>query len=133
VSKTPLPLPPIGDLELAVLEYLWVNQEADVVETHAALGKKRGISANTVGSALERLCRKGLLSRAKLSNAYRYRPSIDREGFRARRLVEAAGGVRALSERGLLAAFVEIVADSDRAALGELERLIEKKRKEAAP
>lgn len=122
-------LPRLGELELAVLEHLWSVRDADVSETHDAVGKSRGISANTVGSALERLHRKGLLAREKVSHAYRYTPAIDREAFRARKVVEAAGGIAALARSGVLAAFVDIVADADREALAELERLVRAKQR----
>lgn len=130
MAKTQSKLPQLGELELAVLEHLWSTRDADVHETHAAVGKRRGISPNTVGSALERLHKKGLLKRVKVSHAYRYEASLDRETFQARKLVEAAGGLRALGESGLLAAFVELVADSDDQALVELERLVRIKRGE---
>lgn len=131
MPKTLTKLPLLGELELAVLEHLWTEANADVQETHAAVGRRRGISPNTVGSALERLFKKGLLFREKVSHAYRYRAALDRETFRARRVVEAAGGLRALGKSGLLAAFVDIVGDSDEAALLELERLIRVKREES--
>lgn len=118
---------------MAVLEYLWTEADADVQQTHAAVGKDRGISPNTVGSALERLNKKGLLRRQKVSHAYRYEAALDRETFRARRVMEAAGGLRALGHSGLLAAFVDLVADSDEAALAELERLIRLKREAPKP
>lgn len=126
-------LPRLGELELAVLEHLWDAGEADVLETHAAVGKRRGISPNTVGSALERLFKKKLARRQKVSHAYRYRATLDREAFRARRLLDAAGGLRALAQDGLLAAFVDLVADSDRDALAELERLVRAKRGTPTP
>lgn len=122
-------LPRLGDLELAALDHLWDEGEADVQQVHAAVGAPRGISVNTVGSALERLHKKGLLARTKVSHAYRYRPLLSREDYRARRLLEAAGGVAELGKRGTLAAFVDLVADSDDSALGELERLIRQKRR----
>ncbi len=68
--KPPSQLPRLGDLELEVIEHLWSTENADVLETRAAVGKKRGISPKTVGSALERLHRKGLLGREKVSHAY---------------------------------------------------------------
>ncbi len=122
------PLPKLGELELAALEHLWAVHEADVAETHAQIGLARGITVNTVGSALERLYRKGLVAREKVSHAYRYRPALEREDFRARRLIEAAGGLAALSDQGLLAAFVDVVADSDAAALDQLAALVRQKR-----
>lgn len=121
----------LGELELAVLERLWTVGEMDVLEAHAAIGARRGISPNTVGSTLERLHRKRLATRKKVSHAYRYRPAVSREEFQAQRLVQAAGGLRELKNAGLLAAFVDLVADADIDALGKLERLVRRKRRES--
>lgn len=121
--------PRLGDLEMAVLEHLWSAGESDVAATHAAVGARRGISLNTVGSSLERLHRKGLVERWKVSHAYRYRAVLDRDAFRARRVVDVAGGARQLARSGLLAAFVDLVADADAAALDQLEALIARKRR----
>jgi predicted transcriptional regulator len=129
-SKKHKPLPELGKLERAVLEHLWRAGEADVIETHRAVGARRGITVNTIGSALERLHRKGLVTRWKVSHAYRYEPTLDRESFVVRQMVDGVGGVRALTSRGLLASFLDLVADADDAALDELEELIARKRKE---
>jgi hypothetical protein len=48
--------------------------------------------------------------------------------FRARKVLEAAGDLKALGESGLLASFVDLVAQSDAGALAELERLVRRKR-----
>jgi predicted transcriptional regulator len=124
------PLPTLGPLEHSVLEHLWRAGEADVAGAHAAVSGSSGVSVNTVGSALERLHRKGLVARHKVSHAYRYRPALTRDDFLARRLVAGAGGIRSLARSGLLASFLDVVADTDARALDELERLIAKKRKE---
>lgn len=110
-----------------MLEHLWTVGEADVSETHAATGKARGITPNTVGSALERLFRKRLVARRKVSHAYRYSPRLSREEVAARRVLEAAGGIAALSGTAWLSAFVSLVADTDEAALDRLEALIAEK------
>jgi predicted transcriptional regulator len=122
-------LPPLGDLELAVLEQLWRGGDEDVHSVHFAVGRQRGISPNTVGSALERLFKKGLVGREKVSHAFRYRAILDRESFRARRVAEAVGGLSKLAERGVLAAFVDLVANSDEKALSKLEELIRVRKK----
>jgi predicted transcriptional regulator len=123
--------PRLGDLETAVLDHLWRVGESDVAATHAAVGARRGISLNTIGSSLERLHRKGMVERWKVSHAYRYRAALDRDAFRARRVMDAAGGARQLARTGLLAAFVDLVADADVVALDRLEALIARKRREA--
>ena len=121
-------LPHVGELELALLEHLWTVDEADVLTAHRAVGRPRDITPNTVGSALERLHRKGLLTRAKVSHAYRYRARLSREAFTAQRMLDALGDTRKLADAGLLAAFVELVADEDEASLDRLEALIAEKR-----
>lgn len=125
-KKSELPL--LGELEMAVLDHLWDVGESDVIAAHAAVGARRKITPNTVGSALERLHKKGLVARWKVSHAYRYRAQIDRDAFRARRVVDAAGGLDALADRGVLAAFVDLVAGADAKVLDQLERLIAQKR-----
>jgi predicted transcriptional regulator len=124
------PLPVLGPLEEAVLEHLWRRGESDVIGAHAAISSRSGVSINTVGSALERLYRKGLASRRKLSHAYLYSVTVSRDDFLARRLVEGAGGLKSLARTGLLASFVDLVTEADHTALDELEQLIAKKRRE---
>jgi len=127
-SKKHKPWPELGELERAVLERLWQAGEADVVETHRAVGARREITVNTVGSALDRLYRKGLVTRSKVSHAYRYQPVLDRESFVVRQMIDGVGGVRALASRGLLASFLDLVTDADETALDRLEELIAEKR-----
>ncbi len=123
-------LPTLGDLELEVLDHLWAVGEADVTETHSAVGRARNNTVNTVGSALERLYRKGLVRRTKVSHAYRYRAALEREAFQARRMVDAVGGAKALADFGVLAAFVDAVAETDTESLDQLSALIaDRKRK----
>lgn len=132
VARHP-PAPTLGRLERRVLEYLWRAGETDVIETHGAVGARSGLSVNTVGSTLERLYRKGLLSRRKVSHAYRYQAALTRDEFLARQVVAGAGGLASLTRKGLLASFVDIVARTDREALDEMERLIAEKRREKRP
>lgn len=100
-----------------------------MTETHAAVGRARNNTVNTVGSALERLHRKGLVGRTKVSHAYRYRAAIERETFHARRMVDAVGGAKALADLGVLAAFVDVVADTDAHSLDQLSALVADRRR----
>jgi predicted transcriptional regulator len=59
----------LGELESAVLERLWSAGPEDVKAVHQAVGARRGITLNTVQSTMERLYRKGLLARDKVSHA----------------------------------------------------------------
>ena len=118
------PLPTLGELELEVLDHLWAVGEADVTQTHRAVGRARKNTVNTVGSALERLYRKGLVHREKVSHAYLYRAAMGREAFQARRMVDVIGGTEALADSGVLAAFVDAVAETDRHSLEQLAVLV---------
>src|SRR6266545_4001116 len=103
-----MPMPPLarlGDLETAVLEHVWAAGPCDVKAVHRTLGSRRGITLNTVQSTMERLFRKGLLVREKVSHAYVYSPRHTRE------------------------AFVDLAARTDEANLDRLERLIAERRK----
>jgi len=121
-------LPSLGELELAALHHLWAQGKANVSDTYDVVGRDRGITLNTVGSALERLYRKGLVRREKVSHAYVYEPAIAESELRARQAVDAVGGLRHLQDEGVLAAFVDLVAETDDEALDRLQALIDRKR-----
>lgn len=107
-----------------MLELAWTMREIDVKEAHQKLGGPRGITSNTVQSALERLFRKGLLHRERVSHAYRYSAAISRDEFYARAAAQAAGELRGAQAHGVLTAFVDIAAKADRANLDRLEAII---------
>ena len=65
----------LGELEMAVLEHLWLTKSGDAKKLHHSVGTKRGISLNTIQSTLERLFRKQLLRRENVSHSYVYSPS----------------------------------------------------------
>ena len=123
-------MPPLGDLEIAVLEEIWQFGPTDAKALHARVGRARSISPNTVQSALERLFRKGLLRRAKVSHAYEYSARVTRRELVGRLVaatVERVGGSR---PETLLSAFVDLAARADGDQLAELEALIAKRRAE---
>ncbi|MCA9663890.1 MAG: BlaI/MecI/CopY family transcriptional regulator [Myxococcales bacterium] len=118
----------LGDLEAAVLEHLWDAGSGDVKSVHAALRARR-ITPNTIQSTLRRLFDKGLLERVKVSHAYVYSPRLDRRDFHRRVLEEAVGEVLSGEADVALAAFVDLVADTDEEHLRRLEELIAAKRR----
>lgn len=118
----------LGELEAAVMGHVWDAGPSDVKAVHAQVGRTRGITLNTVQSTMERLSRKGLLDRRKVSHAYVYSASLSRESF-------GAGIVRDVVQRflggepaPLLAAFVDLAAREGDDELDRLERLIAAKR-----
>ncbi len=118
----------LGDLEKAVLEDLWAHGPCDVKEVHGRVGIARGIAANTVQSTLERLHRKGLLSREKVSHAYVYHPSVQREELMGAMIAGLVGSLGAAQSSSMLSAFVDFAVRADHANLDRLEALIAERR-----
>ncbi len=113
-------IPVLGELEQEVLAHLWKCREGAVKSVHQAVGKKRRISPNTIHSALERLRKKGLLVREKVSHAYVYRPAIERSELLGKWLNEMIS----LYGGGKVEIMVSAFADLTRTiGASELERL----------
>lgn len=125
-------IPTLGALEVAVLEHVWAAGDAAAKDAHAALGIARGISLNTVQSALERLFRKGLLTRVKAGHSFRYTAAITRDELVAGLINEVLGRFGADSTSAL-AAFVETADDLDDEALRSLENELRKRRRRGKP
>lgn len=122
-------VPQLGDLEVAALEHLWSKENLSAKDVYEAIGISRGISLNTVQSALERLYRKGLLERVKKSHAYRYRTAVRREQLVARLIGDVVG--RFQGDPSLaLAAFIETSEDIDPKALDRLQAVLRDREKE---
>ena len=121
----------LGELELAVLDRLWETGESDAKSVHTKLGRRRGITLNTVQSAMKRLHEKGLLKRAKVSHAFVYSPALSREAFHR----EAVGDVVAALLHGeadaMVAAFVGVAERAGDETLAQLEALIADRRRAA--
>lgn len=121
-------LPALGELEKAVLEDLWSHESGDVKEVHGRVGVARGISVNTVQSALERLHRKELLSREKISHAYVYSPRVEREELMGAMIAELVGSLGQVKTGSMLSAFVDFAVRADQSNLDRLEALIAERR-----
>ena len=117
-------VPVLGELETAVLEYLWAHDSADAKALQRDLGRPRGITINTIQSTLERLHRKLLLERERVGHAYRYVPTMSRDKFRATAVAAITGSLRGVAATGALAAFVDVAAEADSRNLDRLEKII---------
>lgn len=116
--------PYLGELEMAVLEHLWSNGDSDAKGVYNVLGKTRGISHNTIQSTLERLFKKRLLTRQKISHAYVYHAIVSRDELMGRMIKDVVKTISKENTDGMLAAFVDIAAHTDESHLDRLEQLI---------
>ena len=114
----------LGDLEIATLECLWRMGEADVKRVHAEIGAERRIASNTIQSTLDRLHRKKLLARRKVSHAFIYEAVIDRADLLSRAIHDFARQLNCRETGAALTAFVDFAARTDQDTLRELERLV---------
>jgi predicted transcriptional regulator len=122
-------LPRLGDLERRVLGRLWSHGATDVKAMHRAIGEERGITANTVHSALERLCRKRLVARSKRGRAYTYEATTSRQEWVARSLQDLLQHLPETGPELLLTSFVDLADREGEAQLHELERRVRDRRR----
>lgn len=110
------------------MAHLWAAGPADVKSVHMAIKRIRRNTLNTVQSTMERLYRKGLLAREKVSHAYVYTPCLSREAFGAQVIHDVVRDVLGGTLAPVLAAFVDLTAKTGEAELTRLERLIAARR-----
>jgi len=123
--------PALGPLEIAVMEILWDRGESNVHDVVEKLG--RPLAYTTVMTTLDRLYKKGLLSRHKSERAFLYSTRQTRLEWEHKRAGEfVAGFLNGPEAAGelLISCLVEAVGQKDAALLDELERKIRMKRKE---
>jgi predicted transcriptional regulator len=97
---------------------------------HKAIGIQRGISLNTIQSALERLYRKKLLRRDKVRHAYVYAPTVRREELMTQLMGQVVNVLSEGKSPDLLSAFVDFAARMDERSLDRLEQLIAERRRQ---
>ena len=121
--------PLLGDLESAVMNQLWASGEGDAKAVHAALGKRRGITLNTIQSTLKRLFEKRLLERDKVSHAHIYRARMSREEFHRGLLGELVGDLMHGQADAVVAAFVDVTERAGPEHLARLEAMVAERRR----
>lgn len=121
---------PLGDLEVQTLEYLWAEPSGGTAkQAHEAFGEARGVTLNTVQSTLERLFRKGLLTRSKVGHAYCYLAAVTRQAFLSSLINQVLGRFGGDSESSI-AAMVDVAERLDSETLTLLEQTIQERRQQ---
>ena len=69
-------------LELQCMKVLWIRGEGTVADVQQALEPRRKLAYTTVMTLLDRLLRKGAVSRRKAGRAFIYTPAVSRESLR---------------------------------------------------
>ena len=82
-------MPRLGKLEAAVMDVLWpAETPLTVREVLERMPPQRDLAYTTVMTVLGNLLRKGLLERESVGRAFRYRPTMTRQGAAAASLRE---------------------------------------------
>lgn len=129
MSSSPTRPPLLGELEAAVMNRLWSGGEGDAKAVHASLGRRRGITLNTIQSTLKRLFEKGLLERDKVSHAHVYRARLSRDEFHSGLLRELVGGLMHGQAESVVSAFVDLTERAGPEHLARLEALVAERRR----
>lgn len=119
----------LGELETAVMEALWAGPGQTVSAVETLLQRRRPIAHTTVLTTLDRLHRKGYLTRDRQGKAFVYTPRFSRDEFERAMAEEVLGALLAQFSAPALSAFVDLVGN-DPETLDRLEAIIRAKRSE---
>ena len=101
MARTVREIPP--PLELACLSALWSLQEANVRSVQEIVAQSRPLAYTTIMTVLDRLVRKGRLTRRKVGRAFVYTPQGTRDALRRTALRELVDVFFDGSQEALLA------------------------------
>jgi len=119
----------LGTLEREVMTVVWNRGETNVKDASAGLSSP--VAYTTVMTTMDRLFKKGLLTRRKVGRAFVYSAAATRNEMEEAVATEL---VQSLFDRPggslpMLSSLVDAVSEKDRALLDDLERLIHEKRR----
>jgi predicted transcriptional regulator len=118
-----------GKLEREIMEAVWQCEKVSVRQVCLALDDR--IAYTTVMTTLDRLYKKGLLTRRKEGKAFLYSPRFSPEELERNLAEDVIGGLldtETDNVEPILSCIVDAVSDCDRELLDDLERLVQEKR-----
>lgn len=118
----------LGDLEAEVMEVIWARGEVSVRDVYKVLRRRREIAYTTVMTTMARLAKKRLLTQIKSGLAYRYRPAVTREAFKASVVDEVIDGLLDGFGDSVMAHLAERISREDPARMQELVKAIRERR-----
>jgi predicted transcriptional regulator len=120
------------DLEAEIMDIVWSRklERFAVSDVLSVLERRRDIAYTTVMTTLTRLHGKGILVRHRDGKRYLYSARASREEFLRTMARDVLKGLSSSASGGALAMLVETVASADEEVLDELDRLIQRRRKE---
>ncbi len=121
---------PLGELESSVMKVIWARSPMTAREVCDRLTGPKERAYTTIMTTMDRLHRKGLLSREKAGLAWVYTPTLDRKAHEKSLADQLANRILSSHGDAGLVAFVEAVTDAS--MLERLATLIRRHRKGGA-
>lgn len=119
----------IGPLEHEILEVLWASGGSSGKEIFAEIKKTRHLALTTVLTVLERLAKKGFVTKVKGESVFIFKPAFTKAEFAKEVSHDVLKDIFDISASGACASFVDILAEADPLELERLSALIERKKK----
>ena len=120
---------PLGRLESEIMDRIWVGGETSVRDLHRAFSSR--LAYTTIMTTVDRLYKKGLLSRNRSGRAYVYSAKLSESEYRAHlahSLIKLALNGSKHSD-AVLSCFVDVVSEADQQMLHQLDQLVQAKRR----
>ena len=120
----------LGHLEKDLLNYLWKNGEATGRQIFDAVSMKRKNAYHTILTVLNRMVKKGLLSKKKKAGVFHFSAALSREEFELLACQQAIKSALSISHSNAISAIVNLLSQDDPELIDELECVIEQKRRQ---
>lgn len=105
----------LGDLEAAVMEVFWTRGDSGIKDVHEALASTRPIAYTTVQTTVERLYRKGLVSRRGHGRTFSYFAAVGKDEFLAGIARRVLGALFGNFPEPTLASLVDVLGEAETA------------------
>jgi predicted transcriptional regulator len=119
----------LGSLESELMEKVWNRGEFSVRDLHLEFATR--LAYTTVMTTLDRLYKKGLLTRRKVGKAFHYAAAFTEKEYQDRLTQHLFGMVLTdqANNSAVLSCFVDAVGETDRQNLDKLDQLVKAKRR----
>ncbi len=72
-------LPPLSEAQLEVMQEVWSRGEATVTDVWQAIAERRAVARNTILTVMDRLERRGWLSKRPIANSHLYKATVNQK------------------------------------------------------
>lgn len=123
--------PRLGDLQLAILEVLWERAEATVADVHESLLVDRGLATTTIATMLRKMEERQLVAQRRDGRVLVYRARLERDAVHRSLVGDLVARLFDGDPKALVHHLID-EGDLDAAAIDDLRRRVQKRRKEAS-